>query len=111
MSGSGATSDSDEGTERSSKDLMVDEVVAKVEQRPAIDAPHDEVRSRTGEAVDGLIDRPVQSFTPLLAENEVVGDLLAEQHDRQTGEQDETDPITTDYLRDLALINETIHTS
>lgn len=74
-------------TEQGVKDRIVEEVVDKVEQRPAVDAEHEEVRARTEEAVDGLVDAPVQTFTPLLAENKVVGGLLAEQKGGRTDEQ------------------------
>lgn len=61
--------------ERSHRDRVVDEVVEKVTQRPSIDADRDEVRTRANRAVDELMDAPVQTFTPLLAENTVVSEL------------------------------------
>ncbi len=57
------------------RDQVVDEVTDKVLHRPATEAPEDEVRDMSEDAVDGLIEAPVQTFTPLLAENEVVSRL------------------------------------
>ena len=57
------------------RDRLVDEVTAKVTARRAVDEDEQLVRQKAEEAVDGLIDAPVQSFVPLLAENEVVSDL------------------------------------
>ncbi|WP_435746429.1 hypothetical protein [Nocardioides sp. SYSU DS0663] len=62
--------------QQSHRDRVVDEVVDKVSQRQAIDRDEVEVRQRAEEAVDGLIEEPVQTFTPLLAENEVVTGLV-----------------------------------
>lgn len=57
------------------RDRVVDEVTAKVQQRPSIDQEEQLVRERAEQAVDGLIDEPVQTFTSLLAENQVVSEL------------------------------------
>ena len=52
----------------------------------------------------------LRSYRALAAAEELV---LADHHllQPEATEQDEADPITTGYFRDLALINETIHTS
>ena len=52
----------------------------------------------------------LRSYLALAAAEELV---LADHHllQPETTDQDEADPITTGYFRDLALINETIHTS
>jgi hypothetical protein len=57
------------------KERIVDEVTDKVLRRPSIDAEADEVRSAAEIAVDHLIDAPIQTFTPILAENRVVGEV------------------------------------
>lgn len=62
--------------EQSSRDRIVEEVADKVEQSPSVDAPRDEILARAEGAVDGLVDKPVQTFTPLLAQNEVLGGLM-----------------------------------
>lgn len=69
------------------RDRVVDEVVDKVVQRQSTPDDPDLVRGRTEEAVDELVDEPVQTFTPLLAENKVVTDLLGP--DRGAGEEQE----------------------
>ena len=58
------------------RDRVVEEVTDKVVQRQS--TPDDEtlIRDKARAAVDDLVDEPVQTFTPLLAENEVVTDLL-----------------------------------
>ena len=52
----------------------------------------------------------IRGYQALAAAEELV---LADHHllQPETAEQDEADPITTGYFRDLALINESIHTS
>ena len=52
----------------------------------------------------------LRSYQALTAAEELV---LDDHHllQPETTEQDEADPITTGYFRDLALISETIHTS
>lgn len=75
--------------EQSSRDRIVQEVADKVQQRPSVDTPRDEIEARAGKSVDSLVDRPVQSFTPLLAENEVLDDLLeGKQQGEDEGHQD-----------------------
>ncbi len=68
------------------RDRVVEEVTDKVVQRQATPEDPDLVRERAREAVDGLVDQPVQTFTPLLAENEVVTDLLADEGPAQDQE-------------------------
>ena len=60
------------------RDRVVDEVVEKVLQHRSIDQDPEVVRARAEDAVDDLIDKPVQTFTPLLAENQVVSELTAD---------------------------------
>jgi hypothetical protein len=60
------------------RDRVVDEVVEKVQQHRSIDQDPDVVRARAEDAVDDLIDEPVQTFTPLLAENQVINELTAD---------------------------------
>jgi hypothetical protein len=60
------------------RDRIVDEVVDKVQHRQSVDHDPEVVRARAEEAVDELIDQPVQTFTALLAENQVTSELLAE---------------------------------
>jgi hypothetical protein len=62
----------------SHRDKIVDEVVGKVTQRAGTDAEPDTVRPKAEQAVDRIIDEPVQTFTPLLAENQVVSELIDE---------------------------------
>jgi hypothetical protein len=52
----------------------------------------------------------LRSYQALAAAEELV---MADHHllQSETIDQDEADPITADYFRDLALLNETIHTS
>jgi hypothetical protein len=57
------------------RERLVDEVTANVTQRHSTGADEQVVREKAEQAVDELIDAPVQSFVPLLAENEVVSDL------------------------------------
>lgn len=57
------------------RDKLVDEVTEKVMKRPGVDAEESEVRPRVEEAVDGLVDAPVQTFTPVLAEHQVVSEV------------------------------------
>ncbi|WP_336923899.1 three-helix bundle dimerization domain-containing protein [Aquipuribacter sp. SD81] len=63
-------------------DPRVEQVVEKVEARPSVDAPREEVTARAQEAVDELAEAPVQTFTPLLAENRVVDELHGGDRDR-----------------------------
>jgi hypothetical protein len=63
------------------RDRVVDEVVDKVQQRQAIDQDPAVVRAHAEDAVDSLIDEPVQTFTPLLAENQVANELIAGEQD------------------------------
>lgn len=67
------------------RDRVVDEVTDKVTQRQATPDDPEAVRPMAERAVDELVDEPVQTFTPLLAENEVVTDLLGP--DRGTAEE------------------------
>ena len=60
------------------RDRVVDEVTEKVVQRGSTPDEEAVVRPRAEEAVDDLLEAPVQTFTPLLAENAVVTGLLAE---------------------------------
>ena len=61
----------------SHRQQIVDEAVEKVMDKPGVTADEARVRELAEEAVDGLIDQPVQTFTPLLAENEVLTTLHA----------------------------------
>lgn len=61
--------------QRNHRDQVVDEVTEQVMQKSGVRAEHSEVRERAAASVDGLLEQPVQTFTPLLAENEVVTDL------------------------------------
>lgn len=67
------------------RDRVVGEVTDKVAQRQSTPDDEELIEAKAGAAVDGLIDEPVQTFTPLLAENEVVTDLLGD--DRAEGEE------------------------
>lgn len=58
------------------RDRVVDEVIDKVAQRQATPDDPEVIRPQAERAVDGLVDEPVQTFTPLLAENEVVSELV-----------------------------------
>lgn len=71
------------------RDRVVEEVTDKVVQRQS--TPDDEalIRDKAGVAVDKLIDEPVQTFTPLLAENEVVTELLGNDRGQSTEHSDE----------------------
>lgn len=71
------------------RDRVVEEVTDKVVQRQS--TPDDEalIRDKAGVAVDKLIDEPVQTFTPLLAENEVVTELLGNDRGQPTEHSDE----------------------
>lgn len=62
-------------SDESYRDRLVDEVTEKVTRRQATTAEEAEVRSKAEDAVDGLISEPLQTFTPLLAENEVLSHL------------------------------------
>jgi len=62
---------------KSYRDSVVDEVADKVMSREGTRAPESEVRPMAEEAVDELVDQPIQTFTPLLAENTVVTELHA----------------------------------
>ncbi len=64
-------------TNESYKESVVDEVTDKVTSREGTQAPESEVRPMAEEAVDELVDQPVQTFTPLLAENTVLTELHA----------------------------------
>ena len=64
----------DNAQHTSHRDKVVDEVVEKVQNRSALD-PEVDVRARAEQAVDELLDAPLQTFTPLLAENEVVSSM------------------------------------
>ncbi|QWC86371.1 hypothetical protein KLP28_06700 [Nocardioidaceae bacterium] len=65
-------------TERDHRQQIVDEAVEKVMDKPGVTAEEGRVRDLAREAVDELIDQPVQTFTPLLAENEVLTELHAD---------------------------------
>ncbi len=65
----------------SHRDKVVDEVTDKVVQRQGVDEDESQVRNRAEDAVDELIDAPVQTFTPLLAENAVLSDIHAAEPD------------------------------
>ncbi len=71
------------------RDRVVEEVTDKVVQRQS--TPDDEtlIRDKAGAAVDSLIDEPVQTFTPLLAENQVVTDLLGDDRGQSSEHSDE----------------------
>ncbi|WP_380163963.1 three-helix bundle dimerization domain-containing protein [Jannaschia sp. R86511] len=75
--------------EQSSRDRIVEEVSDKVERRPSVDASREEIRTLAEASVDDLSDKPVQTFTPLLAENEVVNGLMADDTEQR---EDEPDP-------------------
>ena len=62
-------------TEKNHRDRVVDEVTDKVMSKPSVQAEESEIRSRAEESVDQLLDEPVQTFTSLLAENDVVTEL------------------------------------
>ena len=59
------------------RDQIVDEATRSVMDKPGVTADEARVCELAAEAVDGLIDQPVQTFTPLLAENEVLTTLHA----------------------------------
>ncbi len=63
---------------------MINEVTEKVSQHRAVEADEQVVRAKATAAVDDLIDAPVQTFTPLLAENAVLSDLHARKARRST---------------------------
>ena len=71
-------------SDQSNRDRIVDEVVSKVEQTHSVGADPDVVREKASDAVDDLLDEPVQTFVPLLAENSVVSQL----HKESTEEDD-----------------------
>ncbi len=79
-------------TDDSYRDRIVEEVTEKVTQRPAIDADKETVQAKTEKAVDGLIDAPLQTFTSLLAENEVLSDLHGGSRTEAAGEHDSARP-------------------
>lgn len=62
-------------SEQSNRDRIIDEVVSKVEQHPSFEADHAVIHDKAADAVDELLDQPVQTFVPLLAENTVVSGL------------------------------------
>lgn len=62
----------------SHRESVVDEVTRKVVSRAGTTADESEVRPMAEEAVDDLLDQPVQTFTPLLAENSVLTQLHAD---------------------------------
>ena len=62
-------------TEKNYRDKVVDEVTDTVMHKPSVEAGEPEVRQRAEDAVDELLDAPVQTFAPLLAENDVVSEL------------------------------------
>lgn len=70
-------------TEQSSKDRIVKDVADQVVQRPSVDASREEIEARAEKAVDALVDKPVQTFTALLVENEVVGGLMSQKHEQR----------------------------
>ncbi len=74
-------------SEETHRDSVVDEVTDKVVQRGGTSAPEAEVRPMAEKAVDELVDQPVQTFTPLLAENSVLTELHAEA-DAETADAD-----------------------
>lgn len=63
--------------DESHRESVIDEVTDKVVSRNATTADESEVRPMAEEAVDELLDQPVQTFTPLLAENSVLSELHA----------------------------------
>lgn len=71
-------------SDQSNRDRIIDEVVYKVEQTHSVEADHDVVHEKATAAVDDLLDEPVQTFVPLLAENTVVSQLH-----RETTEEDD----------------------
>ena len=62
-------------TEKNHRARVVDDVTDKVMSKPSVQAEESEIRSRAEESVDQLLDEPVQTFTSLLAENDVVTEL------------------------------------
>jgi|GEM_PF-6075984 len=69
------------GASGDARDRIVDEVTEKVEHKQSVHADSADIRSRSEEAVDQLLDKPVQTFTPLLAENVVTSDLASRDED------------------------------
>jgi hypothetical protein len=63
------------------RERVINEVTEKVTQRRAVDVDDVVVRDKAAEAVDELLDAPVQTFAPLLAENAVLSDLHAAKSD------------------------------
>ena len=63
---------------QSHRDEIVEEAVRKIRDKPSVTATEADIRDRTERAVDSLVDQPLQTFTPLLAENEVLSELYAE---------------------------------
>lgn len=63
------------------RDRAIDEVTDKVMQHPSIDVDEDVVRDKATNAVDELLDAPLQTFTTVLAENTVMSDLYRERAD------------------------------
>lgn len=59
----------------SKRDRIVAEVVEKIRRRRAPDVDEEFVRAKAEEAVDELLGAPVQTYTPLLAENAVLNQL------------------------------------
>ncbi len=70
----------------SHQESVVDEVTDKVVNRSGTTADEAEVRPMAEEAVDDLIDQPVQTFTPLLAENLVLTGLHAADPEDEDGD-------------------------
>lgn len=65
-------------SDESHRESMIDEVTDKVMSRSGTTADESRVRPMAEEAVDDLLDQPVQTFTPLLAENSVLTELHAD---------------------------------
>ena len=65
------------------RDRLVEEVTSQVKRGHTIEQEETVVRERAEQAVDALIDAPVQGFVPLLAENEVVTALREDERSTQ----------------------------
>ena len=74
-------------------DPLVKQVTEKVDARPSVDADKDEIADRAATALDDLSDRPVQTFTPLLAENRIVNEITRSD---SSGTAGETAELTAD---------------
>ena len=55
---------------------LVQQVTDAVDRHPIVDAPREDIAARAEAALAPLVDAPVQGFVPVLAEREVVQDLV-----------------------------------